>query len=47
MIWRGDQIQVDYQNAFQLQDIVAQKVVEGLNVQFSQKEFNRIRNRYS
>ena len=42
MIWRGDQIQVDYQNAFQLQDIVAQKVVEGLDVQFSQKEFSRI-----
>jgi len=43
MIWRCDQIQVDYQNAFQLQDIVAQKVVEGMNLQFSQKERNRMR----
>jgi len=42
MIWR-EPIEVDFNNAFELQDIVAQKVVEGLNVQFSQKERNRIR----
>ena len=41
MIWR-EPIEVDFHNAFELQDIVAQKVVEGLNVQFSQKELNRI-----
>jgi TolB-like protein/tRNA A-37 threonylcarbamoyl transferase component Bud32/Flp pilus assembly protein TadD len=41
MVWR-EPIEVDYHNAFELQDIVAQKVVKGLNVQFSQKELNRI-----
>jgi len=41
MIWR-EPIEVDYHDAFELQDIVAQKVVEGLNVQFTQKELNRI-----
>jgi TolB-like protein len=40
MIWR-EPIEVDFNSAFELQDIVAQKVVEGLNVQFSQKELNR------
>jgi len=42
MIWR-ESIEVDFNNAFELQDIVAQKVVEGLDVQFSQKELNRTR----
>ena len=42
MIWR-EPIEVDFNNAFELQDVVAQKVVEGLNVQFSEKELNRIR----
>jgi TolB-like protein/predicted Zn-dependent protease len=41
MIWR-EPIEVDFNSAFELQDIVAQRVVEGLNVQFSQKELNRI-----
>jgi TolB-like protein len=40
MIWR-EPIEVDFNSAFELQDIVAQKVVEGLNVQFSQKELTR------
>jgi len=43
MIWRSDQIEVDFQNAFELQDIVAQQVVEEMHVQFSQKELNRIK----
>jgi len=42
MIWRGDQMEVDFHNAFELQDIVAQEVVKGMQVQFSQKELNRI-----
>ncbi len=41
MIWR-EPIEVDFHSAFELQDIVAQKVVEGLNIQFSQEELNRI-----
>jgi len=41
MIWR-EPIEVDFHNAFELQDIVAEKVVGGLNIQFSQKELNRI-----
>lgn len=42
IIWRKP-IEVDFQSAFELQDIVAQEVIEGMNVQFSQKELNRIR----
>ncbi len=41
MIWH-EPIEVDYNNAFELQDIVAQKVVDGMKVQFSQNELNRI-----
>ncbi|KAA3617751.1 MAG: hypothetical protein D8M58_00630 [Calditrichaeota bacterium] len=41
MVWR-EPIEVDFNSAFELQDIVAEKVVERLNVQFSQKEMNRI-----
>jgi len=41
MIWR-ESIEIDFNTAFELQDIVAQKVVEGLNVQFSQNELSRI-----
>jgi serine/threonine protein kinase len=35
MVWR-DAIQVRYDNVFQLQDIVSEKVVQGLEVQFPQ-----------
>jgi TolB-like protein/Tfp pilus assembly protein PilF len=42
MIWR-EPIEVDFNNVFELQDTVAQMVVEGMNVQFSQQEMNRIR----
>ncbi|MEN8203950.1 MAG: tetratricopeptide repeat protein [Bacteroidota bacterium] len=41
MIWR-EPIELDFRSTFELQDIVAQKVVEGLNIQFSQKELTRI-----
>ena len=41
IIWH-EPIQVDFNSAFELQDIVVQKVVEGLNIQFSQEELNRI-----
>ena len=39
--WR-ERIEVDYQNAFALQDKVAEYVVQGMNAQFSEKERNRI-----
>ena len=42
MIWRSDKIEVDYINTFELQDIVAKKVVNGLNIKFSPNEFNRM-----
>ena len=41
IIWR-EPIEVDYNNTFELQDIVAQKVVDGMNVKFTQKEISRI-----
>ena len=41
MMWR-EEIHVDFKNAFELQDIVAKRVVDGLNVQLSQKEKSRI-----
>jgi serine/threonine protein kinase/tetratricopeptide (TPR) repeat protein len=37
-----DQIEVEFKNAFELQDIVAKKVVGSINTQFSQKEQSRI-----
>jgi len=37
MIWR-ESIEVDFNSAFELQDIVAQKVVDGLDIQFTPKE---------
>jgi len=42
IIWR-EPIEVDFRSAFELQDIVAQEVIEGMNLQFTQKELNRIR----
>ena len=38
-IWR-DEIEVDFKNAFDLQDLVAQKVSDRLNIQFSSTELN-------
>ena len=46
IIWRKP-IEVDFQSAFELQDIVAQEVIEGMNVQFTQKELSRIRKNIS
>ena len=46
MVWR-DKIEVDYRNAFELQDMVAKKVVNGLHAQFSQTELNRVGNNIS
>jgi len=42
ILWR-EPIEVNFQSAFELQDIVAQKVIQGMNVQFTQKELIRIR----
>lgn len=41
IVWR-EPVEVNYESAFQLQDIVSKKVVKGLDIQFSQKELNRI-----
>lgn len=41
-IWH-DEVEIDFNNSFELQDIVAQKVVEGLNIQFTLDEINRIK----
>ncbi len=40
MVWR-DAIQVQYDNVFQLQDIVSEKVVQGLEIQFPQEARGR------
>jgi TolB-like protein/Tfp pilus assembly protein PilF len=42
IIWRKP-LEVDFHSAFELQDLVAQEVIDGMNVQFTQKELNRIR----
>jgi serine/threonine protein kinase len=42
MIWR-EPIQIKYKNVFELQDIVSQKVVEGLKIQFSEEERERMK----
>jgi len=41
MIWR-EHLEVDFNSTFELQDIVSQKVIEGLNIQFSQTELAQI-----
>jgi len=42
MIWR-ERTQIKYNNVFELQDIVAQKVVDGLKVKFSEEERERMK----
>lgn len=42
MIWR-EAIELEYENVFTLQDIVAQKVVAGLKIQFSNEELERMK----
>jgi tetratricopeptide (TPR) repeat protein len=41
MVWR-ESIEVKYENAFKLQDIVSEKVIDGLEIQFSKDEHGRI-----
>ncbi len=41
MIW-SEHLEVDFNSTFELQDIVSQKVIEGLNIQFSQTELAQI-----
>jgi len=41
MIWRKP-LEVDFQSAFEIQDIVSKEVIEGMNVQFSNLELQRI-----
>ena len=41
LIWR-EPIEVDFNSAFELQDIVAQKVVDGLDIQFTPKELDNL-----
>ena len=43
LIWHSDQIEVDYQNAFELQDMVSRRVFEGLNAEFEGAVFKRVR----
>ncbi len=42
IVWR-EPVQVNFQSAFELQDIVSEKVVNELDIQFSQNEINRIK----
>jgi len=42
LIWR-EPIEVKFENAFQLQHIVSKKVINGLKIQFSQEERNRMK----
>ncbi|MCF6288953.1 MAG: winged helix-turn-helix domain-containing protein [Proteobacteria bacterium] len=42
LIWRGEPIEVENQNIFELQDIVAQKVLNSLKIKFSTTEIQRI-----
>ena len=41
LIWR-EPIEVDFSSTFELQDIVALKVVKGLNIQFTPKELDKL-----
>jgi len=43
LIWRSNQIEVDYENAFELQDIVAQQIMAGLQIELSQADISLIR----
>lgn len=41
IVWR-EPVEVNFQSAFELQDIVSKKVVKELGIRFSEKEFKRI-----
>ncbi len=43
LIWRSKQIELQDQSAFELQDIVAQRVIDKLKVEFSTSEIQRIK----
>jgi TolB-like protein/lipoprotein NlpI len=42
MVWRSEDIEVDFSNTFVLQDRVAKEVVDGLNIKFSEREMQLI-----
>ncbi len=42
LIWRSNQIEVNYKNAFELQDIVARQIMAGLEIELSQADIERI-----
>jgi len=42
LIWRGKRIEVNYENAFKLQDMVSEKIIDRLKIQFAQDERNRM-----
>ncbi|MCK4559271.1 MAG: protein kinase [Calditrichia bacterium] len=46
LIWK-ELIEVNFENAFQLQDIVSEKVINGLKIQFSPEERNRMKSNSS
>ena len=47
LLWRGEPIKVKYQNIFDIQDIVTQTVINGLEIEFSSNEMKRIRKNIS
>ncbi|MDX1471484.1 MAG: tetratricopeptide repeat protein, partial [Flavobacteriaceae bacterium] len=42
LVWRSDNMEIDFQSTFALQDIVAKKVVNELNIKFSEREIEMI-----
>ena len=42
MLWHSNQLEVNFENTFQLQDLIAEKVIKGLNVSFSDQELSRM-----
>lgn len=38
LLWRSDDIEVEFSNTFSLQDIVAKKVIDDLNIKFNPRE---------
>lgn len=42
MVWRSKDMEFNFSNTFALQDVVAKEVVDGLNIQFSEREMELI-----
>ncbi len=42
LVWRQPSVEADFKDAFKLQDMIAGKVIEGLRVQFSEAERERM-----